>query len=216
MNHHFGRIQIDRSFATRVSIQAMMVCTSLLCSGCYGADTSAASVPSSIPDIAASASNAESTPSAGDIAKTLNVQFHIGMRESLKIANAVLNAAQRDMVSPILLLAVIAVESNFDRHAVNPSGASGLMQIMASAHRDRVARVTDLTDADTNVSIGSAILREYLQAANGDMHDALLRYSGGAKGYPLRVADRMRRIGAAVVWRGQVQTAASAVSIGYR
>ncbi|WP_206995650.1 lytic transglycosylase domain-containing protein [Trinickia mobilis] len=162
----------------------------------YGADASGAAASdaaSSFNSPPSSASDAaqDGSPTAEDIATVLNVRFHIGLQESLKIGQAVLNAAKRDTISPLLLLAVIAVESNFDRFAVSVVGAKGLMQVLPSQHRDRVLRSADLTDAGTNVSIGSAILHDYIEASDGDVHDALVRYSGGARGYARRVADRM-------------------------
>jgi hypothetical protein len=44
------------------------------------------------------------------------------------------------------------------------------------------------------VSIGSSILHEYLAAADGDLNGALVRYSGGARGYPARVSKRLKEI----------------------
>lgn len=133
-------------------------------------------------------------PTAEDIATMLNLRFHIGLRDSLKIGCAVLDAARRDTISPFLLLAVIAVESNFDRFAVSVAGARGLMQVLPSQHKDVVLRLTDLNDASINVRIGSSILRGYVEAAGGDVHNALLRYSGGSRAYPRRVADSMNSI----------------------
>ncbi len=75
------------------------------------------------PDAVSEAATA-STPTAEDIATMLNVRFHIGLREALRIGEAVINAARRDTISPFLLLAVIAVESDFNRFAVSVMGAA--------------------------------------------------------------------------------------------
>ena len=92
--------------------------------------------------------------------------------------------------APALLLAIIAVESGFDRHAVSVAGARGLMQVMPTAHRDLVAHVKDLSDPATNVRIGAAIFRGYLDDADGDVETALVRYNGGTKRYALGRAAR--------------------------
>ncbi|NLP64899.1 lytic transglycosylase domain-containing protein [Paraburkholderia sacchari] len=128
---------------------------------------------------------------ADEIASVVSERFHIGLPDALDISYAVLNAARRYTMSPLLLLAVIAVESSFDRFAVSVVGARGLMQVLPSQHRDRVLRSSDLTDARTNVRIGSAILQDYIRASDGNLEDALYRYSGGAKGYARRVVDHM-------------------------
>ena len=97
----------------------------------------------------------------------MSARFHIGLHDAAEIGHAVLNAARRYTISPLLLLAVIAVESNLDRFAVSVVGAKGLMQVLPSQHRDRVLRTSDLTDARTNVRIGAAILQDYIRASDG-------------------------------------------------
>jgi soluble lytic murein transglycosylase-like protein len=109
-----------------------------------------------------------------------------------------LNASTRYGVSPLLLLAVIAIESSFDPHAVSVGGAKGLMQILPAAHPRLITHVGDLWDPAINVRIGSAILRDYLDAAHGDLDLALSHYSGGANGYARRVVLRMRLFSASL------------------
>ncbi|WP_188130724.1 lytic transglycosylase domain-containing protein [Paraburkholderia panacisoli] len=136
----------------------------------------------------------ESVPTVADIATFLNAHFRIGLREASKISKAVVDAAEYNSVSPVLLLVVIAVESNFNRFAVSVAGARGLMQILPSQHKNLVSRFSDLNDPDTNVAIGSSILHEYIESSDGDIHDALLRYSGGSTNYSRRVDERMQMI----------------------
>jgi soluble lytic murein transglycosylase-like protein len=194
MNNHTGACARALSRHVRGTVCAAILAASLLCTASYGADTSVVAPPDAASDIASDVAPAGGTPTAEDIASMLNTRFHIGLHEASKIGAAVLNAAKRDTISPFLLLAIIEVESRFDRFAVSVVGAKGLMQILPSQHRDLVVRTADLTDADTNVSIGSSILHDYIEASDGDVHDALLRYSGGAKGYPRRVNERMNMI----------------------
>ncbi|TCG07227.1 hypothetical protein BZM27_20975 [Paraburkholderia steynii] len=153
---------------------------------CYGAAAPVWQTSTQIVDVPP-----EQAPTAEEIATVVSSRFHIGLNDALGIGQAVVIAARRYTISPLLLLAVIAVESSFDRFAVSVVGARGLMQVLPSQHRDRVFRTSDLTDARTNVRIGSAILRDYLRASGGNLEYALYRYSGGAKGYARRVADRL-------------------------
>lgn len=153
---------------------------------CYGAVAPAWPMSAEAVDLPL-----EEAPTAEEIATVVSSRFHIGLQDALGIGHAVLTSARQYTISPLLLLAVIAVESSFDRFAVSVVGAKGLMQVLPSQHRDRVLRTSDLTDARTNVRIGSAILREYISASGGNLEDALYRYSGGAKGYTRRVADRL-------------------------
>ena len=158
---------------------------------CYAADPSVWPTPTQSFEVPRKVA-----PTADEIATVVTARFHIGLPDALEIGHAALNAARRYAISPLLLLAVIAVESSFDRFAVSVVGARGLMQVVPSQHRDRVLRTSDLTDAWTNVRIGSAILHDYIRASDGNLEDALNRYSGGAKGYSQRVADYMRMMNA--------------------
>ncbi len=86
-------------------------------------------------------------------------------------------AVQADL-PPELVLAVIEVESHFDRFAVSRVGAQGMMQVMPF-WKDEIGRPDDnLTDNRTNFSYGCRILQFYLQREKGSLHPALARYNG--------------------------------------
>ena len=138
------------------------------------------------------------SPEVANVAAVLWQQFRVARREATLIAQAVISAANEYAMSPVLLLAVIATESGFDRQAVSVAGAQGLMQILPAAHPQVIASGNDLTEPAENVRIGSSILREYLDASGGDLGVALKRYSGGGKGYAQRVAFRMRQFSASL------------------
>jgi hypothetical protein len=137
-------------------------------------------------------------PALSDITAMLRAQFRVAPLESMKIARAVLIEADRHAISPILLLAVMSVESSFDRHAVSNAGARGLMQVLPAAHPQLIADTTDLSDPAINVRIGTTILRGYLDESGGDLDAALLRYSGGGRGYARRVVLRMQHLDASL------------------
>jgi hypothetical protein len=168
-----------------IVVAAAIVVLGSLAGLCYGADSPV------WPTSTTFDAPREGTPTAEEIATVVSARFHIGLPDALEIGHAVLNAARRYTISPFLLLAVIAVESSFDRFAISVVGAKGLMQVLPSQHRDRVLRTSDLTDARTNVEIGSEILQNYIRAADGNLENALYRYSGGARGYARRVVDHM-------------------------
>jgi soluble lytic murein transglycosylase-like protein len=111
--------------------------------------------------------------------------------EILRLAHA---EARRNDLQPELVLAVIQVESRFDRFAISRAGARGLMQIMPF-WLDEVGRPQDnLFHIHTNLRLGCTILRYYLDAENGDMVRALARYNGslGETWYPQRVFAALR------------------------
>ena len=103
--------------------------------------------------------------------------------------------ATRADLPPELVLALIDIESNFDRFAISHAGARGLMQVMPF-WLDEIGRPgDDLFDIHTNLRFGCTILKIYLEREKGDMHRALARYNGsvGKHWYPRRVYTALRK-----------------------
>ena len=114
--------------------------------------------------------------------------------ERIEILKRVHYEATRVDVAPELVLAVIDVESNFDRYAISIAGARGLMQIMPF-WLDEIGRPDDnLLHIDTNLRFGCTILKYYLDMEKGDLKRALGRYNGslGKRKYPNKVLDKLR------------------------
>jgi len=114
--------------------------------------------------------------------------------ERIDILKRVHYEATRVDVAPELVLAVIDVESNFDRFAISIAGARGLMQIMPF-WLDEIGRPNDnLLHIDTNLRFGCTILKYYLDLEKGDLKRALGRYNGsvGRRNYPNKVLDKLR------------------------
>lgn len=113
--------------------------------------------------------------------------------ERMRILTRVHYEASRAELPPELVLAVIEVESNFDRYAISVAGALGLMQVMPF-WRDEIGRPDDnLIRIETNLRYGCTILKFYLDKENGDLRRALGRYNGslGQRQYPNRVIDKL-------------------------
>lgn len=95
------------------------------------------------------------------------------------VEDAVRALAPRYGVDPDLVLAVIAAESAFDRTAVSPKGAQGLMQLMPeTASRFGVANAFD---PEQNLRGGMAYLAWLLDQFRGDLDLALAGYNAGEK-----------------------------------
>lgn len=106
--------------------------------------------------------------------------------ERLLILKTAHYEASRAELPPELVLAVIDVESNFDRFAISHAGARGLMQVMPF-WLDEIGRPgDDLFDIHTNLRFGCTILKLYLKRERGDRTRALARYNGsvGKVWYP--------------------------------
>ena len=116
-------------------------------------------------------------------------------QERIRILTLVHLEATRVKLPPELILAVIEVESNFDRYAISVAGAIGLMQIMPF-WLDEIGRPNDnLLHIDTNLRYGCTILRFYYDKEQGDLRRALGRYNGslGKRKYPNKVIDKLSR-----------------------
>ncbi|MCA1798129.1 MAG: lytic transglycosylase domain-containing protein [Xanthomonadaceae bacterium] len=111
----------------------------------------------------------------------------------IELLRLVHREARRAGLPPELVLAVIEVESGFDRFAVSRAGAQGLMQIMSFWLDELEVEHTNLFDAALNLRMGCTILKYYLDRENGELTNALARYNGsaGRREYPDRVLSAL-------------------------
>jgi len=129
-----------------------------------------------------------------DMSRRLETQVP-DLDERLRILRVVHQQATRAGVAPELVLAVIDVESNFDRFAISSASALGLMQVMPFWVKELGQHDKNkLFDIDFNVLLGCNILKYYLDMEHGDLVQALARYNGstGRRWYADRVIDRLR------------------------
>jgi soluble lytic murein transglycosylase-like protein len=115
--------------------------------------------------------------------------------ERLRILKSVHRHATHVDVPPELVLAVIDIESNFDRFAISSASALGLMQVMPFwvpelGYKDK----NELFSIDTNILLGCRILKYYIDMERGDLIQGLARYNGsvGRRVYSDKVIERMR------------------------
>ncbi len=114
--------------------------------------------------------------------------------ERLEILTTVHREASRVGLPPEMILAVIDVESGFQRYAVSRANAQGLMQIMRFWLTELDMPGYALLDVQENVRMGCTILRHYYDLEKGNWTRALARYNGslGSRAYPDRVFERLR------------------------
>jgi soluble lytic murein transglycosylase-like protein len=104
-------------------------------------------------------------------------------------------ASVRAKLPPELVLAVIEVESHFDRFAVSSAGAQGMMQVMPF-WKNEIGRPDDnLTATKQNLEYGCRILQFYLQREDNSLHRALAAYNGsiGSRKYSNKVYQAWHR-----------------------
>lgn len=92
-------------------------------------------------------------------------------------------------LNPQLVMAVIHVESAFDRFALSRVGAQGYMQVMPFWKKELGRTNDNLMNEATNLRYGCTILKYYIDKEKGNLQRGLARYNGslGRTKYPEKV-----------------------------
>ncbi len=119
----------------------------------------------------------------------------LGLTLRTQVGRAIAEEARRAGYDPLLVLALIDVESEFDGGAVSARGARGLMQIRPStlqfiAEREGLRLSPEEVAADPAlcVRLGIRYLRSLQDRFGGDLELALMAYNGG----PDRIRQALR------------------------
>ena len=124
---------------------------------------------------------------SGGSAAPARAQAAAGQRLDAYVPH-VKGAAEKYRLPEALILAVMAVESNFDPRALSDKGAMGLMQLMPATAKDLY--VEDAFDPAQNIEGGARYLRILANQYSGDMVKTLAAYNAGP--------DAVRRAGETV------------------
>lgn len=115
--------------------------------------------------------------------------------ERLHLLKLIHAESRRADLQPELVMAVIEIESGFDRWAISRVGARGLMQVMPFWLKEIGRPGDNLFNIETNLRMGCTILRHYLDKEKGNLVRALGRYNGslGSYRYPTKVMAALRK-----------------------
>lgn len=86
-------------------------------------------------------------------------------------------ASEYYKLDPLLILAVIGVESSFNPNAISNKGAIGYMQIVPKWHKNKTQYFTDLSKPYSNIYLGTWILKDFINKT-GSIKKALQKYNG--------------------------------------
>ena len=89
-------------------------------------------------------------------------------------------AGRERNIDPVLLIAIISIESRFNPYSQSVLGAQGLMQIIPRFHLDKVPAGSGdapFLDPVTNIRVGAQILQESIRQS-GDLMAGLQQYGG--------------------------------------
>ena len=101
-----------------------------------------------------------------------------------RVLAAIVREARRHGLDPLMVAAVIEIESRFDPFAVSHAGAYGLMQLMPPTAQElfpgrRPLNAAYLFNPVLNVELGTAYMAQLLRRFDGDLQRALIAYNAG-------------------------------------
>ncbi len=140
-------------------------------------------------------------PRVAALALYLSRRYRVAQDATEKLVDVAFDAGRQVGLDPLLILAVMAVESRLNPIAESENGAKGLMQVIPGYHKDKLdanAKAAIL-DPMTNVLLGSRILKDYIRRT-GSLEGGLQFYNGSASdpeeqyaGQVLAVQQRLRQ-----------------------
>lgn len=167
--------------------------------------------------VAAADVPAPADPARQAAAEYLARKYRVAREAAGEFVAAAFAAGHRVGVDPLLILAVMAVESRFNPIAESEMGAKGLMQVIPRFHPEKLAEVggeSAVLDPHANILVGAQILREYIRKAGG-VESGLQLYAGAAEDpaaqYAQRVLAERQRLEQAL-GKAPLRLAASAAS----
>ena len=110
----------------------------------------------------------------------VSAEYSVSSDQLEPIFQQAISSAADAGFDPILIIAVMAIESGFDATAVSHKGAQGLMQIIPRWHKDKIGDDADddvLFDPQINVRVGTQVLAEAVKRF-GSLQSALQYYAG--------------------------------------
>ena len=131
----------------------------------------------------------------------LSKRYRVAGDATDMLVSAAYLTAREIKLDPLLILAVMAIESRFNPFAESPMGAQGLMQVMSKVHHDKFQELGGVKAAlnpVANIKVGSLILKEYV-TRGGSVEAGLKSYVGAADmendgGYGLKVLSEYQNL----------------------
>ncbi len=126
-------------------------------------------------------------------------RYHVAQEPVGELVKAAFDTGRQVGLDPLLLLAVMAIESGFNPYAESGVGAQGLMQVMSKVHSDKFqyfGGTGAALEPLANITVGAVVLKDCI-ARGGSLPDGLRLYVGSTSqddgGYGAKVmAERGR------------------------
>jgi soluble lytic murein transglycosylase len=118
--------------------------------------------------------------------RALNGRGGFTGEEKRRVLAAIVRESRRQGLDPVMVAAVIEIESRFDPFARSDVGACGLMQLMPPTAKEllserdgRLVAARHLFNPVLNIELGTAYIARLLRRFDGDLHRALIAYNAG-------------------------------------
>jgi soluble lytic murein transglycosylase-like protein len=157
------------------------------------ADNSAACRPDLVTSTLESRGQEELDPTQRVLVDYLTRRFSIAAAPTTMMVETAYRAADESGLDPLLVLAVISIESRFNPFAESVMGAKGLMQIIPKYHRARLLQhggEEAVLDPESNILVGTKILQEYVYRT-GTLEAGLQTYNGASRDVTAQYAQRV-------------------------
>jgi soluble lytic murein transglycosylase-like protein len=167
-----------------------------------------------MPDVALRHARADQGPRSGiaridaeidAVAEAIARKYRISQTATREFVSTAYREGSGIGVDPLLIVAVMAIESRFNPIAQSEGGAIGLMQVIPRYHADKfdLARGASVLEPHANIRLGARVLKEYirrggtdaagLQLYNGASADASNAYASKVLGERQRLRETARR-----------------------
>jgi soluble lytic murein transglycosylase-like protein len=136
----------------------------------------------------------------GNIAAWLSKKYRVAPEPVSALVIEAYEQALQHQLDPMLILAVMAIESNFNPYAQSEFGAQGLMQVVTKIHAAKYKEYGGnlaAFDPMTNMRVGILVLRDCIRL-KGSVQEGLRVYVGGTAdndgGYVKKVLTEYKRL----------------------
>lgn len=111
----------------------------------------------------------------------LGKRYFVSTEAIQRLVEMAFAVGQEVNIDPLLILAVMAVESRFNPIAESNAGAQGLMQVIPRYHTDKLPDPqsdSSFLNPAVNVRVGAKVLKDYIGRSGGNLQTGLQMYNG--------------------------------------
>jgi len=151
------------------------------------------------PDVDVDAESTSIKPHLVGVLEYVKRRYRVSPEAVLPVFEVAELIGQERRIDPLLILAIIGVESGFNPFAESSMGARGLMQVIPRFHMDKVPDGTgsrQLFDPAVNIRVGVYVLEEAIRRRGG-LTAGLQYYAGSSDsdgGYASKVLAEKARL----------------------